>query len=144
MLEDAKGINCQASNFCKTVGVLAAGTVFSTCMVSRNDSCSTATNATELIDYGIKKTDVDYGHIIQTFHRFLIDHLSSEGNAFPHNPLLLTNQSNSRPHLPAAAPISQMLGIDAKSIIICMNCKAVREKENMSHVVDMIYPRKVK
>jgi len=25
MLEDAKGINCQASNFCKTVGVLAQG-----------------------------------------------------------------------------------------------------------------------
>lgn len=25
MLEDAKGINCQASNFCKTVGVLAHG-----------------------------------------------------------------------------------------------------------------------
>ena len=26
MLEDAKGINCQASNFCKAVGVLAQGT----------------------------------------------------------------------------------------------------------------------
>lgn len=25
MLEDARGINCQASNFCKTVGVLAHG-----------------------------------------------------------------------------------------------------------------------
>ena len=28
MLEDAKGINCQASNFCKTVGVLAHSAVF--------------------------------------------------------------------------------------------------------------------
>lgn len=26
MLEDAKGINCQSSNFCKTIGVLAQGT----------------------------------------------------------------------------------------------------------------------
>lgn len=25
MLEDARGINCQASNFCKTIGVLAHG-----------------------------------------------------------------------------------------------------------------------
>ena len=26
MLEDARGTNCQASNFCKAVGVLAQGT----------------------------------------------------------------------------------------------------------------------
>lgn len=34
MLEDAKGINCQASNFCKTVGVLAQG-VFVLPLLSR-------------------------------------------------------------------------------------------------------------
>ncbi len=27
MLEDARGTNCQASNFCKTVGVLAQGSI---------------------------------------------------------------------------------------------------------------------
>ena len=27
MLEDARGTNCQSSNFCKTVGVLAQGTL---------------------------------------------------------------------------------------------------------------------
>lgn len=90
--------------------------------------------------------DVDYAHIIQSFHRFLIDHLSSEGNAFPHNPILVKNQSPSfhvQPHSPAAAPITQLLGIDVKNVITCMSCKAVREKENMTHIVDMIYPRKV-
>lgn len=30
MLEDARGTNCQASNFCKTVGVLAQSEIFCT------------------------------------------------------------------------------------------------------------------
>ena len=55
--------------------------------------------------------------MIQSFHHFLIDHLSSEGNSFPHNPLIFQH------------PLAYY--------------KAVREKENMTHVVDIIYPRKV-
>ncbi|RDB20983.1 PAB-dependent poly(A)-specific ribonuclease subunit PAN2 [Hypsizygus marmoreus] len=122
MLEDAKGINCQSSNFCKTVGVLAQ-----------------ASNAIELLDYGRDTAEVDYGHKIQIFHRFLIDHLSSEGNTFPHNPLLL-KLSHEQSFAPA--PVTQLLGIDGKNLITCSNCKAVREKENMTHVVDLTYPRK--
>lgn len=124
MLEDAHGTNCQSSNFCKTVGVLAQ-----------------ASNAIEIVDYGRETTDVDYAHKIQTFHRFLIDHLSSEGNAFPHNPQLWRRTSDSQSL--AAAPITQLVGIDAKNMITCSNCKALREKENMTHVVDLTYPRKV-
>lgn len=97
--------------------------------------------------------------MIQSFHRFLIDHLSSEGNSFPHNPLIFqhspshsastayqpdTNPNTSPSLSPAAAPVTQLLGIDAKNIIVCLSCKAVREKENMTHVVDMIYPRKAR
>lgn len=43
----------------------------------------------------------------------------------------------------AAAPITQLLGIDGKNIITCSSCAAVREKENMTHIVDLAYPRKV-
>ncbi|KDQ59577.1 hypothetical protein JAAARDRAFT_77653 [Jaapia argillacea MUCL 33604] len=126
MLEDAKGINCQASNFCKTVGVLAQ-----------------AQNAIEIIDYGRDTPALNYAHMIQSFHRFLIDHLSSEGNAFPHNPTILTSAlPGSGVNSPAAAPITQLLGIDGKNVITCLTCKAVREKDNMTHMVDMVYPRK--
>ncbi|KAG9318200.1 ubiquitin carboxyl-terminal hydrolase-domain-containing protein [Chiua virens] len=140
MLEDAHGINCQSSNFCKTVGVLAQ-----------------AQNQIELIDYGREPTEVDYAHMIQSFHRFLIDHLSSEGNSFPHNPVIYQHssppsvsaifQADTHPNpsaslSPAAAPVTQLLGIDAKNVIVCLSCKAVREKENMTHVVDITYPRK--
>ncbi|KAF7359264.1 PAN2-PAN3 deadenylation complex catalytic subunit PAN2 [Mycena sanguinolenta] len=125
MLEDANGTNCQASNFCKTVGVLAQ-----------------SSNAIELIDYGRESTKVDYALMIQSFHRFLLDHLSSEGNAFPHNPLILNipTLDQASTNLPAA-PVTQLLGVDAKNLITCMNCKTVREKENMTHVIDLTYPR---
>ncbi|KAJ7349108.1 ubiquitin carboxyl-terminal hydrolase-domain-containing protein [Mycena albidolilacea] len=130
MLEDANGTNCQASNFCKTVGVLAQ-----------------SSNAIELIDYGRESTKVDYALMIQAFHRFLLDHLSSEGNTFPHNPRILTNPTLTADpaptHLPVAAPVTQLLGVDAKNLITCMNCKAVREKENMTHVIDLAYPRPI-
>ncbi|KAK0458455.1 ubiquitin carboxyl-terminal hydrolase-domain-containing protein [Desarmillaria tabescens] len=127
MLEDARGTNCQSSNFCKTVGVLAQ-----------------TSNAIDLIDYGRESNEVDHGHMIQSFHRFLVDHLSSEGNAFPRNPVLVKRPSYiPDPYNPAAAPITQLMGIDARNVITCMNCKAVRTKENVTHIVDLVYPRKV-
>ncbi|PCH38436.1 hypothetical protein WOLCODRAFT_97122 [Wolfiporia cocos MD-104 SS10] len=128
MLEDAQGTNCQATNFCKTVGVLAQ-----------------MNNAIELIDYGRESAELNYAHMIQAFHRFLVDHLSSEGNAFPHNPALLPSAAPRTPsgaHSPAPAPVTQLFGIDAMNVITCAQCQAVREKENMTHVIDLIYPRK--
>jgi len=142
MLEDAQGINCQASNFCKTVGVLAQG--FSSCRTISNHfliHCPIASNAIELIDYGREAAGVDYTQKIQAFHRFLVDHLSSEGNAFPHNPSLLPRIFHSQS--PAPAPISQLIGVDGKNIITCSHCKDVREKDNLIHVIDLVYSRKV-
>ena len=144
MLEDAQGINCQASNFCKTVGVLAQG--FSGCRTILSFSNSVvlypiASNAIELIDYGREAAGVDYAQKIQAFHRFLVDHLSSEGNDFPHNPTLLPRVFRSQS--PSPAPISQLIGVDGKNIITCSHCKDVREKGNLIHVIDLVYSRKV-
>ncbi|KIL69643.1 hypothetical protein M378DRAFT_184057 [Amanita muscaria Koide BX008] len=122
MLEDANGINCQSSNFCKTVGVLAQ-----------------AQNAIELIEYVREPTDVNYSQKIQTFHRFLIEHLSQEWNASPHNPIIYRSDDDSGPR---AAPITQLLGIGGKNVVTCLECTATREKETMTHVLDLAYPRK--
>ena len=97
-------------------------------------------NAIELIDYGRESAELNYAYMIQMFHRFLIDHLSSEGNSFPHNPALLPNLGPADVLSPAPAPITQLLGIDAKNVIVCQSCRAVREKENMTHLVDLTYP----
>uniref|UniRef100_D8PTC9 PAN2-PAN3 deadenylation complex catalytic subunit PAN2 n=1 Tax=Schizophyllum commune (strain H4-8 / FGSC 9210) TaxID=578458 RepID=D8PTC9_SCHCM len=125
MLEDARGTNCQASNFCRTARVLAQ-----------------ATNAIELVDYGREPANVDYASMIQTFNRFLVDSMSSEGNAFPQNPVLLPSLRPADAHSPAAAPVTQLMGLDAKTLVICRTCNAVREKESMTHVVDLTYPRR--
>lgn len=103
--------------------------------------CPIASNAIELIDYGREAAGVDYAQKIQAFHRFLVDHLSSEGNAFPHNPSLLPHFYHSQS--PSPAPISQLIGVDGKNIITCTHCKDVREKDNLIHVIDLIYSRKV-
>lgn len=100
------------------------------------------------MDYGVETPDHNYSHMIQSFHRFMIDTMSSEGNSYPHNPWLLPHSdadsgTNPTIHNPAPAPITQLCGVDAKNIIVCGHCGAVREKENMLHVIDLSYPRKV-
>ena len=95
-------------------------------------------NKIELVDYGRDSIYMDYAHMIQAFHRFLIDKIGSEGNMFSSNPSIVPSP------LPAVAPISQLLGLNSKNIIMCTSCKAVREKEHNTHIVDLVYPRKVR
>jgi PAB-dependent poly(A)-specific ribonuclease subunit 2 len=143
MLEDAKGINCQASNFCKTVGVLAQGRQLSYLIQSSPlMDVAIAQNLIELIDYGRDSAGMDYAQIIQSFHRFLVDHLIAEGNSPSHNPLVVRSSASTE-QVPALAPVSQLLGINATTIFTCINCKSIRSKENITHVMDIIYPRKV-
>lgn len=79
--------------------------------------------------------------MIQTFDRFFVDHLSVESNLFfPNNPVI-DRRSESRS--PTPAPVTQLMGIDAKTVVTCLHCKTTREKENMTHVLDMVYPKRV-
>jgi Ubiquitin carboxyl-terminal hydrolase. len=142
MLEDAKGTNCQSSNFCRTVGILAQGESYAPSIHLPSNLSLSASHLIELVDYGRETTEVDYSQKIQIFHRFLLDHLTSEGNMFPNNPQLVKRRAHIDQTL-APAPITQLVGVDAKNVIVCQNCHAVREKENMTHVVDLVYPRKV-
>lgn len=100
-----------------------------------------------LIDYGRETADADYVSKIQTFNRFMLEQLISEGNSFPHNPRIVSPASEMNAPgdfiAPAPAPITQLFGIDAKSIIICGSCGARRDKEGLAHVVEMLYPKKV-
>lgn len=79
--------------------------------------------------------------MIQAFHRFFVDSMSTEGNAYPGNPWLLPPPEDATDF--AVAPVTQLFGVDAKNIVTCTSCKAVREKEHLIHVVDLAYPRKV-
>ncbi|KDQ12374.1 hypothetical protein BOTBODRAFT_134946 [Botryobasidium botryosum FD-172 SS1] len=123
MLEDAKGTNCQASNFCKTISRMSQAT------------------ALGVVDTDAERPDTDYASMIQLFNRFALEEISAEGNAFPQNPIVRpTNELV--PMGQVAAPITQLLGIDSTTVIVCQNCGAKRTKEGMTHVVDLLYPRK--
>ncbi|KAG6818206.1 hypothetical protein H0H87_000111 [Tephrocybe sp. NHM501043] len=103
----------------------------------------TASNSINIIDYGRDGVEVDYVTKIAAFHRFLIELLSSEGNNFPNNPALLKKQVIPTTPRALSSPITQLLGMDAKNIVTCASCGAVREKDNMTHIVDLSYPRKL-
>ncbi|KAF8274229.1 PAB-dependent poly-A-specific ribonuclease subunit PAN2 [Lactarius quietus] len=124
MLEDAKGKNCQSSNFCKTVGVLAQ-----------------SVNAIELIDYGGDLAEANYGHMIQMFHRFLVDHLANE-DVYESNPTLLPPDPFFPQRTADSPPIAQLFGMCCRTAVSCAYCKTVKQKEQVTFVVDLIYPRK--
>ncbi|KAF5309089.1 hypothetical protein D9611_014987 [Ephemerocybe angulata] len=86
--------------FCRTVGVLAQ-----------------ASNAIELVDYGRENPEVNYAQKIQIFHRFLLDHLISEGNAYPRNPILVKRRGREAQLAASISPITQLIGVDAKNVI---------------------------
>ncbi|KIM28988.1 hypothetical protein M408DRAFT_329031 [Serendipita vermifera MAFF 305830] len=124
MLEDAKGINCQATNFCKTIPNV------------------TSANTYGVVDYVQDGQETNYGSKIQIFNRFLVENLRVEGNAAPRNPVI----NPAMAPLPSSSvppPITQLLSINSKSVTVCNHCKRSREKPDTAHIVDMIYPRRL-
>ena len=80
--------------------------------------------------------------MIQQLNRFVLEEFSVEGNTASISPRLVP--SRSRPASNAALPlITQVVGIDAPTVTSCASCGQRREKDSMSHVIDLIYPRKV-
>jgi PAB-dependent poly(A)-specific ribonuclease subunit 2 len=103
----------------------------------------TAVNAIELIDYGGDLAETNYARMIQMFHRFLVDHLVVEEESYPNNLSLLPPDTSFPQRTATSPPITQLLGIYSRNTFTCTYCKTVREKEQVTFVTDLIYPRKV-
>lgn len=102
-----------------------------------------AVNAIELIDYGGDTAETDYANMIQMFHRFLLDHLSVEEQPDPNNLSLLPPDPAFPQRTATSPPITQLLGMYSQSSFTCTYCKAAREKEQITFVIDLIHPPKV-
>ncbi|KAJ1309756.1 hypothetical protein OPQ81_006521 [Rhizoctonia solani] len=125
MLEDAKGVNCQASNFCKTIPKIQQA------------------GALGVVDYQAEGLKRDYGAIIQVFNRFLLEEMSARSDVPDGNPWLTKVPENQTPANGAnKSTITQLMGIDAQSIVMCSACGATTEKDTLSHVVDLTFLRK--
>ncbi|CAE6448890.1 unnamed protein product [Rhizoctonia solani] len=125
MLEDAKGVNCQASNFCKTIPKIQQA------------------GALGVVDYQAEGLKREYGAIIQVFNRFLLEEMSARSDVPDGNPWLTKVAENETPaHGANKSTITQLMGIDAQSIVVCSACEATTEKDTLSHVVDLTFLRK--
>lgn len=130
MLEDAKGRNCQASNF------------------SRAFSATSQAYALGLMDENTNsKSTAPYGSLIQNFNRWLLSTFSTEsivdGETF-HLPPLPQNASGldglSVNDVPSA--IDQILGVNIKTTNTCRYCGFVSSRDSTLHAVDLVYPKK--
>ena len=116
MLEDAKGVNCQASNF------------------SRTFSATPQAEALGLIDAGEKSTS-PYGSLIQNFNRWLLSSFSAESTVDGETFQILPGSS--------ASCIDQIFGLNVRTTNICSACDFVSVRYSTLHAVDLAYPKKV-
>lgn len=130
MLEDAHGANCQATNFLRALG--SSERAASLGLMDKDDSPS---------------AEVAYSNLIQTFNRFMLDTVALEAASAAwvredgqtedeHNQL--SRQQGSE----AARLMSKLFCNTTATKHSCATCNHTTMRENASHVVDLIYPRR--
>lgn len=129
MLEDAKGANCQATNFLRALG--NSSRAASLGLMDKEDSPG---------------ADAAYSNLIQHLNRFVLDSTAAEAGSADRLPPESHPRRGSTA-MPLAvsrdSPVSQLFLVSALSKIVCGTCGAASQRSNESHVVDLIYPRKV-
>lgn len=123
MLEDAKGVNCQASNF------------------SRAFSATPQASALGLMDDKTKSTS-PYGSLIQNFNRWLLSTFSAEANIEAAQ-VDLRSSDLSGISLEVPTTVEQVVGIETVTTNTCGNCGFVTTRPATITTVDLAYPNKV-
>jgi PAB-dependent poly(A)-specific ribonuclease subunit 2 len=130
MLEDAKGTNCQASNF------------------SRAFSATPQASALGLVDGHGDKPPANVAMapstLIQNFNRWLMSTFTTEafvdGKSLSLRPTSIQNMSLAAN---TTSAINQVLGAQVKTTNRCLSCKHVAVRDSTLQTIDMSYPRKV-
>jgi len=135
MLEDAKGSNCQASNFSRAFSATPQG--------KRIQSMELIiATALGLLDDGEKSTS-PHGSLIQNFNRWLLSTFSAEvvvdGETFNLRPTGLDALNLGS----TASAIDQIVGISTITTNTCQSCGFVTSRDATIHAVDLAYPKKV-
>lgn len=121
MLEDAKGTNCQASNF------------------SRAFSATPQATALGLMDSNDKLAQYI---LIQNFNRWLLSTFTTESVVDGKSLNLRTSEIGNLSLASAPSAINQVLGIAVKTTNTCLSCNHVSTRESALQTVDLAYPRK--
>ncbi|KAI9199852.1 ubiquitin carboxyl-terminal hydrolase-domain-containing protein [Polychytrium aggregatum] len=127
MLEDSKGMNCQASNFLRA---------FST---------NTQASALGLFEPEDAKVTVSYSALIQSFNRFILEQLQQDllGDVPPAPSEEPQQWLLDRDYTSATCPsmIQQIYGLCLQSTSTCQ-CASTVSREISPFVIDLIYPKK--
>lgn len=128
-MEDAAGINCQATNFSKAVGGIPQ--VHALGLFDAEDEACTAPPKA-------------YGTLLQAFTRFAIDHMAAEAKAVGSggNPWLFPTvpvQGGTKP----LSTVGQLTGLELTLTNMCLACGTRAGRTSVHHTLDLTYKRKV-
>lgn len=124
MLEDARGANCQATNFLRAVSVSPRAASLG--LMDKEDSHS---------------SDAAYSSLIQTFNRFMLDTVSAEaGEAIAPRGQTLVEESKDR--LSAVDVMAKLFSSTVLTKQSCGICGHESARESTGRIVDLVYPRK--
>lgn len=146
MLEDAEGINCQASNFSRAFSGTPQGEGDVRYHAGRAEltvrffPSAAALGLLVGDDNAMKK---DYASIIQKFNRWLTTTLAAEDQLQPTGIMLETDADNLASADSSLPHISQVMALQGQTESVCLHCRYTASKRFLAHVVDLVYPRKV-
>ncbi|GMK57719.1 hypothetical protein CspeluHIS016_0405530 [Cutaneotrichosporon spelunceum] len=121
MLEDAKGTNCQASNFSRAFGATPQATALG--LMDSNDKLAQHT-------------------LIQNCNRWLLSTFTTESVVNGKSFNLRTSEIGNLSLIPGPSAINQVLAIAVKTTNTCLSCNYVSTRESDLQTVDLAYPRK--
>lgn len=122
MLEDAKGANCQATNFLRALG-----------------SSQKAASLGLMDKEGSPSADVAYSNLIQIFNRFMLSTVAMESfEASKPQSFNTTVQPSKEAEL-----MSKLFTVAYETKHSCTTCGHTVARDANSRTVDLIYPRKV-
>ncbi|SCZ99141.1 BZ3500_MvSof-1268-A1-R1_Chr3-1g05835 [Microbotryum saponariae] len=148
MLGDAKGMNCQASNFSRAFGASPQGkstwgnlpVVMRICTLIVLVIWPTV-SALGLMDHDNETSStVAYASLIQTFSRYLLEQMSAESNVGSNAPLCKAKTTTDDASVPS--PLAQLLRIEAKTVSVCSQCGSQSKRDTGFSTVDLLYPRR--
>ncbi|KAH8925754.1 hypothetical protein BT69DRAFT_1239751 [Atractiella rhizophila] len=123
MLRDAKGQNCQASNFCRAFTADLKAGAFGLLDIDEGAS-----------------SNVPYSSLIQLFNRYVVETTSVECDIPKPGKYCLNRSMVHMQTLPSV--IKQLFEMTAQTTEICQTCGNKAFRDSSSLVTDLVYPRK--
>ncbi|KAI9336523.1 ubiquitin carboxyl-terminal hydrolase-domain-containing protein [Obelidium mucronatum] len=123
MLEDAKGANCQATNFLYVFGKLQQAGALGLFEHDHGVAAAAGTAAATAVSFSV---------MMHGFHRFILETISSEGGGGYEVLKGVEEASN-------CTLVQQVMGIQVRNFSGCQGCKKEDVRDSVQFVVDIVF-----